>query len=74
MGNDQTKTVLEDSGEPITYFAINIKQPDKLHIVPSDSGLSKLVTRVLEPHCRSVLMSTFQFISDIIHSLPVQHL
>ena len=61
MGNDQTKTVLEDSGEPITYFAINIKQPDKLHIVPSDSGLSKLVTRVLEPHCRSVLIcSLFQ--------------
>ena len=74
MGNDQTKTVLEDSGEPITYFAINIKQPDKLQIVPSDSGLSKLVTRVLEPHCRSVLMSTLQFISDIIHFLPVQHL
>ena len=52
MGNDQTKTALEDSGEPITYFAINIKQPDKLHIVPSDNVLSNIITRVLEPHCR----------------------
>ena len=52
MGNDQTKTALEDSGEPITYFAINIKRPDKLHIVPSDTVLSNIITRVLEPHCR----------------------
>ena len=73
MGNEQTKTVLEDSGEPITYFAINIKQPDKLHIVPSDSGLSKMVTRVLEPHCRWVMMYTLLVISDITHYLPVQH-
>ena len=52
MGNEQTKTVLEESGEPITYFAINIKQPDKLHIVPSDSVISNLVTRALETHYR----------------------
>ena len=53
MGNEQTKTVLEESGEPITYFAINIKQPDKLHIVPSDSAVSSLVTRALQTHYRS---------------------
>ena len=52
MGNDQTKTVLDERKEPITYFAINIKQPDKLHIVPSDTVLSNIITRVLEPHCR----------------------
>ena len=50
MGNDQTKQELDTGNEPITYFAINIKQPDKLHIVPSDSALSGLVTRVLETH------------------------
>ena len=54
MGNEQTKTVLEESGEPITYFAINIKQPDKLHILPSDAALSAAVVRALEPHCSIV--------------------
>ena len=52
MGNDQTKTVLDERKEPITYFAINIKQPDKLHLVPSDTFLSNIVVKVLETHCR----------------------
>ena len=41
MGNEQTKTELNNinENEPITYFAINIKQPDKLHIVPSDAHI-----------------------------------
>ena len=54
MGNDQTKQELEVNNEPLTYFAINIKQPDKLHIVPSDSAVSSLVTRALQTHYRSV--------------------
>ena len=52
MGAEQTKQEPEVGGEPITYFAINIKQPDKLHIVPSDSVISSLVTRALETHYR----------------------
>ena len=52
MGNEQTKTELDERKEPITYFAINIKQPDKLHIVPSDTFLSTIVVKVLETHCR----------------------
>ena len=52
MGAEQTKQELEVGGEPITYFAINIKQPDKLHIVPSDSVISSLVTMALETHYR----------------------
>ena len=40
MGNDQTKqTEIEESKEPVTYFAINLKQPDKLHLVPSDPDI-----------------------------------
>ena len=52
MGAEHTKQELEVGAEPITYFAINIKQPDKLHIVPSDSVISSLVTRALETHYR----------------------
>ena len=52
MGAEQTKQELEVSSEPLTYFAINIKQPDKLHIVPSDTAVSSLVTRALETHYR----------------------
>ena len=58
MGAEQTKQELEVGSEPITYFAINIKQPDKLHIVPSDSVISSLVTRALETHYRYNLLDS----------------
>ena len=54
MGAEQTKIVLDNNNDPITYFAINIKQPDKLHIVPSDATISNIVLRVLESHNRSL--------------------
>ena len=54
MGAEHTKQELEVGAEPITYFAINIKQPDKLHILPSDAALSAAVVRALEPHCSIV--------------------
>ena len=67
MGNEQTKQELEVTNEPLTYFAINIKQPDKLHIVPSDSAVSSLVTRALQTHYRSVVrhVVTCQLVESI---------
>ena len=43
MGNEQAKGGGSGEGagllERVTYFAINIKQPDKLHIVPADKAV-----------------------------------
>lgn len=62
MGNEQTKIVLDNNNEPITYFAINIKQPDKLHIVPSDTTISNIVVKVLQTHCRYVVTARIVFL------------
>ena len=50
MGNETGKPVPQTNLEPVTYFAINIKQPDKLHIVPADGNNSALVTKIMETH------------------------
>ena len=43
-GEDFGESSVND--EPITYFAINIKQPDKLHVVPADRIISNLIVKV----------------------------
>ena len=50
MGNESGKPITHTNLEPVTYFAINIKQPDKLHIVPADNVNSALVTKIMETY------------------------